>query len=165
MWREKPDGQPLPDHPLRGRAQYGTHGGSRTTHHGPLPRGPGGRFSSRLRQAPRAARCDRLERFLRPGLGPGFAQTAYAPSVSARLSRHAECGNRLPPRLPEFMGGALVLVSDQHGIRITLHRYILLAGVTAARLIGHLVVQIGLDLGQGHLVIAVAIAFPVRGTS
>jgi len=48
MWREKPDGQPLPNHPLQERTQYRTHGGARTTHHCPGARAAG--FSSRLRQ-------------------------------------------------------------------------------------------------------------------
>ena len=70
-------------------------------------------------------------------MGRGLLNGFLAKRLGSAITAH---GGTVPPRLPEFMGGALVLVSDQHGIRITLHRYILPAGVTAARLIGHLVV-------------------------
>ena len=47
-------------------------------------------------EVPGAAPCDRLRRFLRPGLGPGFAQMVCSPSVSVRLSRHTDRGNKVP---------------------------------------------------------------------
>ena len=50
-----------------------------------------------------AAPCDRLRRFLRPGLGPGFGQMVCSPSVSVRLSRHTDRGNRVADRICEFV--------------------------------------------------------------
>ena len=43
-----------------------------------------------------AAPCDRLRRFLRPGLGLGFSPMIRSLSVSVRLSRHTDRGNRVP---------------------------------------------------------------------
>jgi len=41
------------------------------------------------------ASSNRLRRFLRSGLGLGFPQMVCSPSVSVRLSRHTDRGNRV----------------------------------------------------------------------
>jgi len=41
------------------------------------------------------APCNRLRRFLRPGLGLGFSQMIRSLSVSVRLSRHTDRGYRV----------------------------------------------------------------------
>ena len=47
------------------------------------------------------ASCDRLRRFLRLGLGPGFSQMIRSLGVSVRLSRHTERGNREATDYPQ----------------------------------------------------------------
>ncbi len=54
--------------------------------------------------------CNRLRRFLRPGLGLGFSRMVCSPSVSVRLSRHTDRGNRVPACLRE----CLIKVRDNY---------------------------------------------------
>jgi hypothetical protein len=65
---------------------------ARTTAYAPRFRGPGGPDAEALG----TASCDRPRRFLRLELGPGFPQMLCSPSVSVRLSRRTDRGNRLP---------------------------------------------------------------------
>jgi len=62
---------------------------TRTTHHGSGARAA---FSVADCGSTVVAPCNRLRRFLKRGLGPGFGQMVCSPSVSVRLSRHTDVG-------------------------------------------------------------------------